>query len=209
MDRSNHKPTDEQFGAYQAMFDFLNARLFGGELPAVILNFSRKARTLGFFAPERWERSDGTVVHEISLNPRYLRERGPRDAASTLAHEMAHLWQQVYGKPGRGGYHNRQWAAKMDDIGLTPSSTGAEGGKRTGDRVSHFIVDGGPFDVAFAAMPAECLLPWACGEPDKAAVEKPRSKVKYSCGTCGINAWGKPELAIICGECGEQLEEAE
>jgi hypothetical protein len=43
----------------------------------------------------------------------------------------------------------------MEAIGLMPSSTGALGGKRTGDRVSHWIVPGGPFDLACQAFLAE------------------------------------------------------
>jgi hypothetical protein len=49
---------------------------------------------------------------------------------STLVHEQAHLWQHHFGKPGRGRYHNREWAAKMVEIGLIPSATGEPGGKQ-------------------------------------------------------------------------------
>lgn len=47
-------PTQVQAKAYQAMFDHFNRVLFGGELSHVLLNFSRRANTLGFFAPKRW-----------------------------------------------------------------------------------------------------------------------------------------------------------
>jgi hypothetical protein len=43
---------------------------------------------------------------------------------STLVHEMVHVWQETYGNPSRRGYHNRQWAEKMREVGLQPSSTG-------------------------------------------------------------------------------------
>jgi hypothetical protein len=38
-------------------------------------------------------------------------------------HEMAHVWQHAHGKPSRNGYHNKEWAAKMDERGLIPSDT--------------------------------------------------------------------------------------
>ena len=49
------------------------------------------------------------------------------------------------------GYHpqlsaalyDRQWAAKMREIGLQPSSTGEEGGKETGQSMSHYIIPDG------------------------------------------------------------------
>ena len=83
-------PTNAQFAAYRAMWLYFNTALFNGALPPVILNFSRHANSLGFFAPLRWERGKQTT-HEISLNPSYLKRRPARDVASTLVHEMAHL----------------------------------------------------------------------------------------------------------------------
>ena len=57
---------------------------------------------------------------------------------------MAHLWQQEFGKPSRNGYHNAEWAAEMNRIGLKPVSAGSPD-KETGQRVGHEIVEGGPF----------------------------------------------------------------
>ena len=92
-------PTSSQFQAYEQMFAYFNAKLFAGWLPPVLLNFSRRAKSLGFFAPERWEKGK-SVRHEISLNPTHLKSQKPVDVASTLVHEMVHLWQQEHGKPG-------------------------------------------------------------------------------------------------------------
>jgi hypothetical protein len=55
-------------------------------------------------------------------------------------HEMVHVWQHAFGKPSAGGYHNKQWAAKMKAVGLQPSSTGYVGGKETGQRVTHYVI---------------------------------------------------------------------
>ena len=154
----------------------------------------------------RWERGQETT-HEISLNPSYLKRRSARDVASTLVHEMAHLWQFVHGKPGRRGYHNEEWARKMDELGLTPSSIGEPGGDRVSYRMNHYIVEGGAFARAFEAMPRE-YLPWTCWEPQGAhkGKAKPRvSKLKYTCSTCTANAWGKPGLLLRCGACDEAM----
>jgi len=35
---------------------------------------------------------------------------------------------------------------------------------------------------------------------------KEKSKVKYTCPQCKINAWGKPKLKLICGECTKRME---
>ncbi len=205
--RNDSAPTSSQFTAFQRMFDYFNVAMFNGKLPAVILNFSRAANTLGFFAPDRWEREGENVVHEISLNPAYLKHRDQRAVVSTLVHEMAHHWQQEFGQPSRRGYHNEQWAAKMEEIGLMPSSTASPGGSRVGYKVSHYILEGGAFATAYAAMPQHYLLPWLCWEGQGARVKKPRqpSKVKFTCEACGCNAWGKPNLRLVCGDCDEQM----
>jgi SprT-like family len=131
-------PTGDQLRAYRAAFDYFNERLFDGELSRCLLNFSRKSkRTRGFFAPNRWERGDGRT-HEISLNPDFLK-REPRSVMSTLVHEMIHLWQEEFGTPSRTGYHIREWAGKMESLGLMPSHTGLPGGKRTGQTVSQSL----------------------------------------------------------------------
>ncbi len=216
-------PTPAQFNAYQAAFAYFNEALFGNELPPVLLNFSRKSKTLGFFAPSRWAQVKGQgksgtpvieegpagSVHEISLNPEHLLGRPMRDSMSTLVHEMAHHWQQVHGKPGRGGYHNRQWAEKMRALGLEPVSydKGAKNG--TGQKVSHAIVEGGPFAVAFDAMPeAIRSLPYACRSEDNAKPKR-TDKVKYLCPKCETKVWGKSGLRVICEDCDVEFEEQE
>ena len=131
-------------------FEFFNRELFGGKLPPCLITFERQGRALGYFCPSRFVNIDDAseVVDEIALNPIHFARRLTPDVLSTLVHEMAHLWQHHFDRPGRRGYHNRRWAFKMIDLGLVPSSTGEPGGKPTGDHVSHFIRENGPFDRA-------------------------------------------------------------
>jgi len=194
-------PTREQFTAFELQFAYFNGALFEGALPTCLLNFSRKSKTNGFFAPERWE-AGKSVRHEISLNPSTLKTRKPIDVASTLVHEMVHLWQHESGDPSRTGYHNHEWASKMESIGLMPSATAAPGGARVGQRVSHYIIEGGAFAKAFSKMPKSHLLPWSCGEePDAKKATAAKAKTKYSCPSCEANVWGKPGLALLCVDC--------
>lgn len=219
-------PTNAQFAAYRAMWAYFNAVLFGGELGHVILNFSRLARSLGFFAPERWRDGTDNVTHEISLNPAHVRRDNLKDAASTLVHEMAHAWRHGQPKPPRNGYHDVQWANKMEELGLMPSDTAAPGGARLGYKMSHYIVDGGAFERAFDAMPEACRLPWTCGiddetrggkksEKEKTKKEKKEQeaarkvKVKYSCPGCALNVWGRAGLRLGCEECDQALVRAD
>jgi predicted SprT family Zn-dependent metalloprotease len=126
---------------------------------------------------------------------------------STLAHEMAHVWQQAHGTPPRRSYHDREWAAKMKDIGLQPSTTGAPGGKETGQSVTHYILPGGPYAKAYARLQATGFqLHWQSAPQGEQAKAKKASKTKYTCPECGQNAWAKPDTALICGDCYEDGE---
>lgn len=197
-------PTTSQWNAYQAAFDHFNATLFDGCLAPVVLNFSRKAKSYGFFAPDRWvgDGGEGQEYSEISLNPTHLAERPLIESMSTLVHEMVHAWQYQHGLYPRRPYHNRQWAAKMKECGLYPSDTGAPGGRETGQRMTHYVIPGGVYEAAFRSLPPEALLPLVCRDGTAPAKKKARNKVKYSCDGCGCNVWGKPEIRITCDGCG-------
>lgn len=211
-------PTNAQFAAYRAMWSYFNAVLFNNSLDHVILNFSRLARSLGFFAPERWRDGRNNVTHEISLNPAHLRHDNAKDAASTLVHEMVHAWRHGLPKPPRNGYHDAVWADKMEELGLMPSDTAAPGGARRGYKMSHYIIAGGAFERAFDAMPEECRLPWTCGIDDEARGAKKtkkgqeaarKVKVKYSCPGCALNVWGRAGLRLCCEDCDQELVAAD
>ena len=206
-------PTMQTFNAWQAMFDHFNAELFGGKLPHVLLNMSRKRGAVGFFWAGRWSPAEkGAAIAEISMNPEWLKGRSPEQTASTMVHEMVHLWDHVFGKPGKNGYHGKSWANQMRAVGLEPVSHD-QPGKDVGYRCSHNVIADGVFTKAFASLPVKAM-PWVCG----GAVEKPvdpkekdrakaKQKVAYQC-ECS-KAWGKPGLSMTCNECGEDMVEQE
>ena len=39
----------------------------------------------------------------------------------------------------------------------------------------------------------------------KTARKKAASKTKYTCPGCGLNAWAKPDVSIICSGCDAEL----
>ena len=223
------EPTTLQWNAYQQIFNYFNRELFSDQLPNVVLNFSRMKRTHGFFAPRRWKGNKEDIrAHEISLNPQGI-ARGPKEVLTTLVHEMVHLWQEEFGKPSRSGYHNKQWADKMEQVGLIPTDTGFIGGKRTGQHMTHCIKKGGRYEKAFEAMPGDYLLPFTAveyqasriqppvegkedpagpgtgGEGEEEPPKSPKQKIKYTCPACNINVWGKPALNINCNDCNQLL----
>jgi predicted SprT family Zn-dependent metalloprotease len=193
-------PTKQSYATLQAAWRHFNKALFDGRLPTCLITFQRRARSYGYFAHERFEhRADGSTTSELAMNPRHFNERSPEATLSTLVHEMVHGQQRHFGNPGRGGYHNKEWADLMSAIGLEPSSTGKPGGKRTGQQVSHWIVPGGPFDVACKAfLEKNQGLLWGDRPVDPKGGGGKRSK--YTCPEDGIAMWGRPGVQVLCGE---------
>jgi len=233
------RPTKEQFQNFEALFDYFNKNLFDGNLPNVILNFSRKSGTAGFFSPNNWQSADGKTTHEISINPNTF-SNGKVYIIQTLVHEMVHLWQEEFGEPGSKkskNYHNRQWADKMIEVGLIPSHNGEVGGKQIGTRMSDYLEKGGVLDQLIEKMPNDIWYPFETLmivdvkqleemlelEEDPVKVEeikeqieefeeaieqaKKKHKSKYTCASCEVNVWGKADLQILCGVCGNEFYE--
>ena len=200
------KPTQVTYDGLQRAYDHFNKELFHGKLPGCLITLQRKKSCYGYHAHERF--SDGeTTCNEIALNPDYF-DRESREILSTLVHEMCHLQQDTFMKPARKGYHNEAWAKLMDAVGLIPTATGKLGGKRTGQSVTHIIQEGGEFDVScdeFLKDFDKLLVDlWAKNKAPK----KPRteSKQKYTCSSCGLNAWAKPDIVIVCGDCHVEMQ---
>jgi predicted SprT family Zn-dependent metalloprotease len=194
--------TPIEYGSLQKAYDHFNAALFAGELPNVFITYQRKANSAGYFSPDRFSgRVDHLGRHELALNPDGFINKTDEQISQTLVHEMVHNWQHAFGTPAKRKYHNKEWAAKMKAIGLQPSSTGMIGGKETGQRMSDYIIPDGPFVKAFAKLAATGwkLNLQSAHQPGDTPV--PTSKVKFICPKCGQNAWGKPDLAILCALC--------
>ncbi|WP_051690566.1 SprT-like domain-containing protein [Acidithiobacillus thiooxidans] len=296
-------PTEQAYGELQSAFDHFNktliAPLLGRALPPCLITLQRERRTRGYFSRERFVGIDGeTMVDEIAMNPSYFSITSIDAVLSTLVHEMVHGFQFHFASPGRGRYHNKEWADLMEKIGLMPSSTGRVGGRRVGEHMTHYIIEGGPFAQSCEALVTQAFrLSWIdryppvdptefsddyadlddrtdldnddrttvrysvpplgpvdAGQPDndasgsedggtafvgppapptgmlrrKAAPSAPMTppsgivypssnpkkstRAKYRCPNCGMQLWGKPGLAVVCGDegCGySRLDEVQ
>lgn len=141
----HHSPTTQFYQAFNDAYRHFNHALFQNSLPECMITVQRGKSYYGYFAPKRWHNTDGNHAHEIAMNTAYFHEQTLIEVLQTLVHEMCHLWQAEFGKPSRNGYHNREWADKMESIGLMPSNTNKEGGKRTGQKMGDYPLIGKPF----------------------------------------------------------------
>jgi hypothetical protein len=195
-------PSEQVYVPLLEAFNHFNRELFAGALPDCVITLQRKTGTFGYFSRNKFVAIGGDArVHEIALNPARFLTSTPKDICDTLVHEMCHLWQAHAGKAPRSGYHDRQWAAKMREIGLQPSATGTPGGKTTGYRMSDYVVEGGPFDKAFEAFEATgAAVAWADAFVPNKEASKPKRET-FICPDCGQKVLGVPKTKVRCDLC--------
>lgn len=134
-------------------YAFFNEQLFDGKLPPCLIALARSRNVIGQFESMRGKaRNRDEHVDLLTLNPDEFKGRSDARIISDLVHEMVHLFVFHFGQLVCFEEHNCSWADKMEAIGLMPSSTGKPGGKRTGEQMTHIIINGGLFDNACAEL---------------------------------------------------------
>lgn len=218
--------------SFQFAYATLNARLFAASLPPCLITLNRKEmRVCGYYSNKRFSAlTDDATRDEIALNPMRFKRDGLTEVLQTLAHEMVHCWQYHHGTPCRRAYHDHQWSAKMEAIGLMPSDTGRPGGARVGQRMADYPIPGGIFERvardliaggwspswydqietlrAAATVPAPLPGGGYQGEASGAsAPARPNTtnRQRYQCPRCEARAWGKRTLKLVCGDCSVAL----
>lgn len=200
---------------FQDAYDHFNKALFANTLPEnVLLTLVPHKGAYGYYRHNAFECATQKpikkgkrnpaqgVIHEIALNPFAFTGRTREQTLSTIVHEMVHLWEMMdLDELPKRPTHTKKWADKMESLGLMPSSTGAEGGKRTGRKVSHWIIPGGAFVKAAKTCKVEFDFIGKLKEPEK----KGSRRTKYTCPSCETNAYGKEGINLTCGDCDEQM----
>lgn len=146
---SDLDPTRTMYAGLQDAYDHMNKQLFeptfGLLLPNCLITLRATGRTHGYFSEDRFVGYNGALTHEIALNPASFACHSVEVSLSILAHQMCHLLQLIDGSAGRATYHNKEFAERMEAIGLITSDTGRPGGKRTAQQMSQYIAPDGKF----------------------------------------------------------------
>lgn len=214
--------TTKQYSVLDEAYKHFNKALFKNELPDCMLLLHRKGKNnLGYYHPERFmqreevskfyakkiKKKDIHYIDELSLNPDNFIGYSDTAILSVLAHEMCHVWQyRCTDKYPRNGYHDKVWGRKMEEIGLMPSNTGAESGKKTGQQMHHYIIQGGKFEASALIFLKKNTIAATSFQLEKNSTSQKKNKQKYTCPSCEQNAWAKPDASLKCGECDEYME---
>lgn len=224
------KPTYQIYAELQLAYDHFNKGLFSGELPECILLLDNKERrVLGYFASERFVNDIGIKCDIIAMNPMHFANPNRQivGVLQTIVHEMCHLWQHHFGKNiSLKVYHNKEWAIKMESVGLMPSKTGKPYGSKTGQQMMDYPVENGLFmQYCQTLLTPGYQLSWrdrftmnetglvatiSLNNIDDVEIELPSTpnrsnRIKYTCPACKSNVWGKQSLNIVCVDCDEQF----
>jgi len=200
--------TTQTFQYLEKTFEYYNKKLFDSKLPDVVFSISRDNKMSGIFHPSRWETKESNPVHEIAVNPDCI-EPFDIEFHQMIVHEMCHLYQFVFGTPGKNGYHNKEFFSIMERVGLHATTTGTMTGSTTGYRMGDFPIEGGEFIKAFQKLQESKFKPLEIKpvkHHQKNVFLKSGKRYKYSC-SCKNNIWGKSGMHIICKDCGKDFVE--
>ena len=221
------RPTQELTASLQFAVDRINEGLFAGDLPEVIATIDRRAVTGGYYLANALQNRDGRIVDQIALSPTFISLSGSYETLRMIARLSVRQWRKKVcvrvekGRLGTPGYCDKHWARQMKAIGLQPTSTGDPAKPddcQTGYGIGDIVIEGGPFDLLAREMViAHEGIAWsdsaksiaqelgstaASGADDQSKASKPRrTREKFTCRTCGLNAYAKPTAVLICGTC--------
>jgi hypothetical protein len=169
--------------------DIFNHRFFSGHLPRPIISVE-KARTsnYGHFT---YGRNSLGLNFNINLNRRYLR-RSEAELCETLLHEQLHLYQYMFGKPGRRNYHNKAFIQKAAEFGLQVEM----------GRGCHFGSPTEPF-ISLLRQRGVSFVPRVVrAEPPQAKEPKQRLR-RWSCRCKSV--WCGGSLTAMCLTCEQEF----
>ncbi len=137
--------------------------------------------------------------YEITINTKYLR-RPLAEHLDTLLHEQIHMWQEIHGKPGKHGYHTKQFREKAASFGLIVNERGEGLGVVPGpflDLLAEYGVD-----------TTEIKYYNACEvDPGQARMRGQSKMKKWSCGCTNVRA--AVDVNARCLSCGNEFRRAE
>ncbi|MBD2578638.1 hypothetical protein [Oscillatoria sp. FACHB-1406] len=215
MDRRN--VNSEKWQDWDDAFDWFKG-LFGTELTTCLIQMACQVTTYGIFKPNATiEPSSGELIHVIKFNPE-IESLPPIKMMAFLVNQMVHQWcyETSDNKTATQNYCSEKFKEKAREIGLVLHEDTNPNNKRRNYNVNFDYDPNGRFatlaDYLLESRGGDFLkktTPVLDNDDETDAPLKKGSKVLYICPCCGIRAWGKSKLNLICGNCSRALTEME
>lgn len=193
-------PLQQLHHAYHA----INERFFSGALPGCEIRFSTRQGSEGHYRPGALPSGElCPALDQIAIGAHLSSSK----MIESLAHQACHQYRQHSRQPPRRAYHDQVWAEKMVEIGLQPSSTGLPGGRVTGQKVSHYLLEGGGLSLLIRELHDQGLdinlaaAAGPAGAGTRSANKKAWARTKYTCAGCNKSVLGGDQYNLVCGDC--------
>ena len=188
------------------LYDFVNTKLFGGELkkPVITVQRDERNKTNGWWSVGKvWkENAEEEGEHELNMTAQQL-NRPIGEVAATLIHEMCHQFASVNNMQDcsrSGTYHNKLFKKISETQGLKFECVPQIGWshteltEETAAMINEFVAEN-PVTVIYR-------LPVMKGQTVKTS-----STRKYVCPICGQSVRATKQVNIICADCDEPMQE--
>lgn len=182
------------------LYDYCNAKLFGGELVKPVITVQRDERNKynGWWSVKKvwFENADDKGEHELNITAQSL-NRPIKEIAATMIHEMCHQYASVKNLQDcsrSGTYHNKLFKKIAESHGLTVECVKTIGWSHTTltDDTAALIdefVKTNPDSVIYRSPVF------------KGQTVKTSSTRKYVCPCCNQSVRATKEVRILCLDC--------
>lgn len=190
------------------LYDYCNAKLFGGELtkPVITVQRDERNKTNGWWSVKKvWrENENDEGEHELNMTAQQL-NRPIKEIAATMIHEMCHQYASVNNLQDcsrSGTYHNKLFKKIAETHGLTVECVKTIGWSHTeltpetAALIDEFVKDN-PDSIIYRTPVF------------KGQTVKTSSTRKYKCPICGMSVRATKEVRIMCVDCDELMVEDE
>lgn len=195
-------------------FDLFNGHFFGNELPPVVITIQSQGKRscYGWFSVQKvWSDNESAELHEINISAEHIGSREGKmvSVLQTLLHEMLHHFashNDIQDTSRSGSYHNKKFKQIAETHGMAYNHeipdkkigySAIELTDETKDLIESWELDASAFEISRIEFGEE------------AKKKKKSNIVKWECGCNVIIRSSKPEINVICGDCGTRFEKVE
>lgn len=209
--------TSRLAGQLEKLFRMMNEDFFNGQLEMPIITIQSTPRAYGHYSVSPiWTVNGEELKHEINVSAGAL-DRPIENVIATLLHEMCHMYNDtvlnVQDCSRQGTYHNKQFKATAESVGLIVTKSDRYGFAHTSpsDRLIEYILDNDIQEIKLNRNEGGIRITGG-NNTGNASGQKPGKNpnshsIKYQCPVCGNSVRATKKLNVVCGDCMETMLE--